>query len=245
MPLLIVVTVIIQACFIYHVFKTGRPMFWAWIIFGFPVVGCLAYYFLEVFPGSREHRSARKAARDIAHALAPDRSLLERVAEVETCGSVDNRLALADECAARSMHDEAVRLYRSCLAGPYERDARILLSLARTELDGGGLEDAAATLERLRAVAPDHKPAEVKLLRARLLEGRGETDAALAAYRDLVPGYVGLEARCRYALLLQRLGHHHQAHAVFEDVLAQAKRTAPAPASEQAWVTLARQHATA
>jgi hypothetical protein len=245
MPLLIVVTVVIQACFIYHVFKSGRPMFWAWIILGFPVVGCIAYYFVEVFPGSREDRSARKAARDIANALAPDRSLQQRIAEVETCGSVDNRLALADECAARSMHDEAIRLYRSCLSGAYDRDPRVLLSLARAELESDGLQDAAATLDRLHAVAPGHKSAEVKLLRARLLDGRGETDAALAAYRALVPGYVGFEARCRYAMLLERLGHRNQALAVFEDVLAQANRAAPGLESEQAWVALARRHATA
>jgi hypothetical protein len=38
MPLLIL-TVIIQACFIFHVFKTGRPYWWAYVILGFPVAG--------------------------------------------------------------------------------------------------------------------------------------------------------------------------------------------------------------
>jgi hypothetical protein len=52
-----------------HAVRTGRPYYWALIILSFPVIGCVAYYFLEVFPNSREHRSARRAAAGLARAL--------------------------------------------------------------------------------------------------------------------------------------------------------------------------------
>ena len=74
MPL-IILTLIIQCCFIYHVFKTGRPYWWALVILSFPMVGCIVYYFVEVFLGSREHRAANRAGRDIARALNPDKEL--------------------------------------------------------------------------------------------------------------------------------------------------------------------------
>ena len=64
MPL-IILTVIVQGCFIFHVFKTGRPYWWAYVILGFPVLGCVVYYFVEVFPNSREHRAANRAARGL------------------------------------------------------------------------------------------------------------------------------------------------------------------------------------
>jgi len=35
MPI-VIVTLIIQACFIFHVFRTGRPYWWAFIIFSGP-----------------------------------------------------------------------------------------------------------------------------------------------------------------------------------------------------------------
>ena len=81
MPLLIL-TVIIQACFIFHVFKTGRPYWWAYVILGFPVAGCVIYYFIEVFPGSREHRLVTRATRQIGHALDPDQELRRRMEAV-------------------------------------------------------------------------------------------------------------------------------------------------------------------
>jgi hypothetical protein len=39
MPLIIALTVIIQAFFIWHVFSTGRPYWWAFVILSFPVMG--------------------------------------------------------------------------------------------------------------------------------------------------------------------------------------------------------------
>ena len=65
---------------------------------------------VEVFPGSREHRNARKAARKIAKALQPDADLKRRIEELEICGSADNRIALAQECMDHRMFSEAIRL---------------------------------------------------------------------------------------------------------------------------------------
>jgi hypothetical protein len=125
MPILGGIVLLIQLCFAYHALKTGRPYWWLFVIMGFPVMGCLLYYFIEVFPSSRESRSAQKAARAIAKALDPDKDLRARVADVEACGSVENRILLARECMEQRMYPEAAALYRSCLAGVYETDPEI------------------------------------------------------------------------------------------------------------------------
>src|SRR5687767_3200469 len=106
MPILGVVLLIIQLCFAYHALKTGRAYWWLFVIMGFPVVGCVLYYFVEVFPTSRESRKAEKAVRTIARALDPDKGLRERVADLEACGSVDNRVLLARECIDHRMPAE-------------------------------------------------------------------------------------------------------------------------------------------
>ena len=95
MPL-VILTVIVQACFIFHVFKTGRPYWWAYVILGFPVLGCVIYYFVEVFPGSREHYAANRASREIARALDPEKELRRCMEAVEISPTVQNRVALAD-----------------------------------------------------------------------------------------------------------------------------------------------------
>lgn len=101
MPILGAVVLLIQLCFAYHALKTGRPWWWIGIIMGFPVGGCLLYYFIEVFPNTRESRKAEKAVQSIVKSFDPDKSLREHVANLEDCGSVDNRIALARSCVAR------------------------------------------------------------------------------------------------------------------------------------------------
>lgn len=241
MPLLGGIVLVIQFCFAFHALKTGRPYWWIFVIMAFPVMGCLIYYFVEVFPGSREHRRANKTARAIARAMQPDAELKRRAEELEICGSLDNKLALAAECLQHGMHPEAIRLYESCLEGAYATDGTILLAYARAAVEGGSLDKASAALTRLREHAPKHRPNEARLLEARVLEARGETDAALAAYRELLPVFVGLEAKYRYGALLQKLERHEAAMEMFNDILRQAKRYESTVEEEERWIDSARQ----
>jgi hypothetical protein len=241
MPIIGAVVILIQFCFAYHALKTGRPYWWIFVIMAFPVMGCVIYYFIEVFPGSREHRKAAKTARAIARALQPDADLRKRAEELEICGSVDNKLSLAAECMNHGMHAEAVRLYESCLGGAYANDGTILYGLAKAAVEAADWAKAGSALARLKKDAPRIRPLDVRLLEARVLECRGEIDAALAVYRELVPAFVGLEARYRYGQLLMRQGRHDAALEMFDDILKQAKRFAPSVEEEERWADAARQ----
>jgi len=194
-----------------------------------------------VFPGSREQRRAAKAARAIARVLEPDAELKKRVADLEICGSVDNRMALAEECMQHQMYPEAIKLYESCLAGAYANDATLLYGLSRAALEARDWARATGALERLKHEAPKTRTAEVALLEARLLEGRGDTDAALAAYRTLIPQFVGLEARYRYGRLLMRLGKNEAAMQMFDEVVKHARRYSSAIETEEQWAEAARE----
>ena len=241
MPVVGAIVLLIQFCFVYHALKSGRPYWWVFIIMGFPVMGCVIYYFIEVFPGSREARRAAKAARAIVRALEPDAELKKRAEELEICGSVDNKMALAEECMQHQMYAEAIKLYESCLAGAYASDGTILFGVAKAAVEAADWTKAASAIERLKKQAPKMRPAEVRLLEARLLEGRGESDAALAAYRSLVPQFVGLEARYRYGRMLMRLGKNEAALEMFNEVVKHARRYSSAIEEEERWADAARE----
>lgn len=239
MPL-IVLTAIIQLCFVVHVIRTGRPYYWAVIIMSFPVVGCVAYYFVEIFPNSREHRSARRAAASVVRALQPDAEFKRRMEEVETCGSVDNKAALADECLRLGFTEDAVRLYEGCLTGPHANDPQLIFGLAQAQFAHRQLERAGQSLARLRDAHAAFKPQEARLLHARVLEGLGRDQEALREYEELVEVYVGLEAKVRYGQLLRRLGYETQARSVFQGILDYARRTRITHEAEREWLGLAR-----
>jgi hypothetical protein len=238
--LLAVIEFVVQLTFAIHAMRTNKGNQWIFIILAFPVVGCLAYYFIEVFPGTREHRQAYKAVRRLARAMQPDAELKRRVQDLETCGSVDNRVALAEECMAHKMYDDAVRLYESCLDGLYARDGKILFGLAMALVESGNTEKSAAAIARIRADAPAARPNEVALLEARLFELRVDTEHCIEAYRALLPQYVGFEARFRYGSLLAKLGQQTAAITVFEDIVKQAKKHPPTNEDEEFWLADAK-----
>src|SRR4029453_2355887 len=170
MPILGGLVVVIQLCFAYHALKTGRPYWWLFVIMGFPVMGCLLYYLIEVFPSSRESRGAHKAARASARAPDPDKDLRGRVADVEGCGSVENRILLARESMEQGMHADAASLYKSCLAGIHETDPDIRYGLAAALLADRKHDEALVTAQRLRASHPTFRTSDVGLVLARALE---------------------------------------------------------------------------
>ena len=237
MRILYVLLAVIQFSFAFHAMKTGRGAMWITIIMVFPVVGCLAYYFLEVFPHSREERAVRKHVRDIAKALNPDGELQRRAEDLAMTASVENRLKLADECLERGMFDEAIRLYEGCLEGPHAADAGILFSCARARFYNGEVRQAEEILAKLETAHPKYRIDEVLLLRARVNEALGDTQRALNAYEALRNRYVGFEAKYRYGLLLDRLGRGPEAQELFDFIAANARRSAVE--SEREWVKLA------
>ncbi len=241
MPILAGLVLLIQFSFAYHALKTGRPYWWVFIIMGFPVMGCLIYYFVEVFAGSREQRTVTKTARKLAKALEPDADLRRRAEELQICGSVDNRMALAVECMNHGMYGEAVKLYESCLTGAFNSDGTILYAWAKAAVEDKDWDKATRAVTMLRQNAPKTRPLDVRLLEARILEGRGENDAALAAYRDLIPEFVGLEARFRYARFLANIGHSEAAGHMYKEVIRHSTRFESSVEDEEQWAVAARE----
>jgi hypothetical protein len=229
---------VIQFSFAFHALRSGRGPKWIMIIILAPVIGCLAYYFLEVFPHSREERQLRRTIHDIAKSLNPDGELKRRTDEVANNASVDNRAALADECLEKGMFEEAIRLYEGCLEGPHANDPRILFACARARFYNGEAQAAEEILQRLERAHPKFRRQEARLLHARVLEAVGDTQGALALYQDLHERYVGFEAKYRHALLLASLGRVREAREIFDFIAKNARRSAIE--SEQEWVKLAR-----
>jgi len=241
MPILGAVALLIQLCFAYHALKTGRR-WWIFVIMAFPVMGCVLYYFIEVFPSSREGRDARKAARAIARALDPDKGLRERVADLEACGSVDNRVQLARECMEQRLYSDAAALYKSCLSGVYETDPDMRFGLASALLLNGELGEALNCAQRLRASHPGYRSADLGLMIARSLEGLERLDDALKEFGVLADTYPGEEGRWRYGALLKRLGRADAAQDVFRRMLRNAERLPQHYREAQKdWLDLARE----
>lgn len=222
-----------------HAIKTGRTYGWVFVILFFPVVGCLVYVIVEVIPDLRH--GGRRVASTLVKVIDPEVDLKRRAADLAISGSVDNKARLAEECIAHGRFHEASELYRSCLRGVHKDDPHIMLGLARALFLSESYAEAKDTLDRLIEANPDFKSPEGHLIFARSLEQLNQTEVALEEYRVLAGYYPGLEATCRYALLLRRVGRGAEADALFNEIVIGAKKFQQHYKKDQRqWVEIAR-----
>jgi hypothetical protein len=211
--------VIFQIVCIVHAVRSNNTS-WIWIILFFPLVGCIVYLATEV---RGVGRGGRKLAGQIVDVVQPSRKLDALRAQLEHAPTVENRMALAEECARHKLYDEALALYDT--SGVHQDDPEILKRRASVQFEMGKPGDAKATLEHLFEIKPRERTAAMRLLFARILETEGDHAATLAAYEAAMPGAIGDEARCRHALALEKAGRRDDAVALFTRIVKDSARS--------------------
>jgi len=185
--------------------------------------------------------AGRRAAQDVASVIAPDREYRRLLDLVELAPTVENKSQLAAECLRTNRAGEAVTLFESCAIGLHAEEPKLLLGLAEAYFATGEYDAVVSTLDTLRVHNPDYQSAEGHLLYARALEEGGRTADALEQYEALAGYYPGEEARCRFALLLQKSGAIDRAISVFREIVRNVERRgAGYRRSESPWYETAR-----
>ncbi len=224
MPLF-ALSLILQVAFVLHIVKTGRNTTWIWIVVMLPFAGAVAYLIVELLPELLGTRSGRKAIRKVDSVINPDRTLKQAANQYAVADTVENSRRLAEECLDKQRFDEAQSLYEKCLKGLYEHDAVLLHGLARAQYGSGNFADVIHTLDRLKQHNPDYRDADAHLLYAKAMDAQNKYQEALHEYEVLARYYPGPEAKCRYALLLQKQGREKDAAALFHEVVTAAKHS--------------------
>jgi hypothetical protein len=222
-----------------HALRTGRPLWWLAVILFFPLLGAIVYFLVEILPEIRSSRAMRGFGSDIVKTVVPNAELHRRAEELSVCGSVQNKLALAQECMARGHFDEAIKLTESAREGQFANAPDVLLGLARARFQNGEAEPARALLETLAAVHPDYYPQEVAILKARAADAAGDSETALHELENMLDRSVGLETRFRYGEILARVGKTQEARTELKSVVNHARRFRIGP-TERPWAKKSR-----
>jgi hypothetical protein len=237
-------TFLIQMALVVHVFRTGRPVYWAFIIFFLPAVGAIAYFIVELLPDLAGGIRGQRAIRSVKKALNPGAELRQRERQLGLSRSVDAARHLARELKESGRYAEAIEHYENALTGLYEHDPDLLLGLAEAQFGEGRFEDAQRTLERLNEKNPEYRSGPAHLLYARTLQKNGDLDGAEHEYGTVAKYFAGAEANVRYARLLEELGKNDQALTHYEEVLLSAE-VAPRHyrKAQRKWIGEARESA--
>lgn len=218
MPALGLLILLAQIACAVHVVRTGRSYLWIFLIIFVPLIGIAVYLVAEVLPELSGSRAARQTASGLGRMLDPGRSLREAQRQVEISPTVQNKAILADEYLRAGQPEPAATLYREALTGIHATDPGLMLGLARALFGLGDIMAARTTLARLREANPDYVSPEAQLLYARSLEEAGDLIDAEREYAAVAGSYPGQEARCRYALLLEKLGRKDEARRLYEEI---------------------------
>lgn len=217
----------VQLALIIHVLKTGRSYYWIMFLVFVPLLGGLAYFFIELLPQFSNSITGQRAARTVRQALNPGADLRQHEAAWNQSPNVDNSRRYAEALLASGDTGKAEEIVSQALRGLFEAEPTLLQLRARIQFENGHAGEAVRTLELLQEHNPDFRSAEGHLLYARALEATGKTDAAVREYSAVSGYFPGVEARYRLALCLQAAGKAKASRTELESILNDAKLAPP------------------
>jgi hypothetical protein len=191
---------LIALFFAVHAVRTGRPLYWLFILVSFPMLGSLVYFLGIYLPQSRLEHSLVKAGAAVRKSLDPGRDMREAQHAFDLTPTAHNQTRLANAMLEAGMYAQAVDQFESCLCGPFKDDPEIRFAAAKARLANQQAERAIAALTELRKTHPTFREEQVALELAKSYAAAGMHADAAMAFADVVGRFAGIEARAEYAL---------------------------------------------
>ncbi|MGA7594222.1 MAG: hypothetical protein WCA64_03420 [Gallionella sp.] len=192
--------VFIAVFFAIHVVRTGQPMYWLIILFIFPLLGSIVYFFAVYLPGFRLNHRARRVVAAASRALDPQREIREARAAFEQLPTAQNQIRLAEAQLELGLSDEAAKNYEACLNGPFLGSLEIRFGAARAFVECKRYREAIEHLESIQNIDLAFRREAVSLLLARSYAGVGRNAAARAGFESVLARYGSFQARAEYAI---------------------------------------------
>jgi hypothetical protein len=198
--------IIVALFFAVHALRNGRQMYWLIILFSFPLLGSLAYFFVEYLPSSKVERTASKVSNIAMQILDPSRELREARQAFDLTPTVQNRIRLAAALDNAGEYNEAVAQFDACLNGPFANDPEVCFGAAKAKLHVNQNAESLTLLQNLRAKQKDFRPEQMSILMAQVLAANKQNDAAKTEFEYAVASFGTADARGQYALWAAKNG---------------------------------------
>ncbi|UOD29061.1 PLDc N-terminal domain-containing protein [Massilia violaceinigra] len=192
--------ILIALYFAVHAVRSGRDMYWLLVLFCFPLLGSVVYFFAIYLPQSRLDQAIARAGRSVLGSLDPGRALREAREAFDLTPTAQNQTRLAGAMLDAGMTAEAAQQYEACLQGPFGSDPDIRFGAAQALLANAQAGESARMLTALRASHPAFHPEKLSLLLARAYSTAGRKNEAAAEFAHLVERFPGVETRVAYAV---------------------------------------------
>ncbi len=225
---------VLQIALIIHVYRTGRPYWWIWILFMAPFIGGLAYVLIELVPGFR-------SPQGFLHSLKPQKWKIAALRkELDESETVEKRIHLAEALFDAGKVQEAHDLAVECLTGVFKNDPRTLFDVARFKLALNQHREALALLEAVDTTANRMLAIAVQVAKGDALLGLQRHADAEAAYLNVAGKHIGEAPRAGLASVYEHTGRQAEAVVLWKDIRSKFRKGNPAwRRAERKWYKLA------
>ncbi|MHA4870901.1 tetratricopeptide repeat protein [Duganella sp. PWIR1] len=198
--------VLVAIFFAIHAIRSGQQLYWVVILFLFPGLGSIVYFFAIYLPNSKIQHGARKAVSVAAKTLDPGRELREARDAYDFTPTAQNQMRLATALLAAGDAEEAAATYEACLQGPFSGDLDIRFGAAQATLACGRAAAAVAHLQTIRASDDKFRAEQVSLLLAQALAAAGRQDEARAEFEHALGRYNSFTVQAEFAIWAAGVG---------------------------------------
>jgi hypothetical protein len=191
---------LIALFFAVHALRTGRQMYWLIILFSFPLLGSVAYFFAEYIPASKLNHGVKQVSNIAINLIDPTRELREARHAFDLTPTVQNRMRLAVALDGVGEYSEAVKQFDACLDGPFANDLEVCFGAAKAKFHNKQPHLAIELLQKIRNKQDAFRSEELSLL---LAESYAESKDKLSARIEFEHAnnmFGSAEVRARYAL---------------------------------------------
>lgn len=198
--------IIIALFFAVHALKTGRQMYWLIILFSFPLLGSLVYFFAEYLPSSQVERGVRRVSNKAIQLLDPTRELRDARQAFDLTPTVQNRMRLAAALDGAGEYNEAVEQFDACLSGPFANDPEVCFGAAKAKLHINQAQPALQLLQSIRAKQKEFRPEQLSILLAQAHAANKDEVSARTEFVHAINTFGSAESRAQYALWAASVG---------------------------------------
>lgn len=198
--------VLIALFFAVHAIKSGRQMYWIIILFSFPLLGSLVYFFAEYLPSSTLERGVKKASTKAIQLIDPSKELRESRQAFDLTPTIQNRMRLAAALNNAGEYTEAEKEFDACLQGPFASDPEVCFGAAKAKLHIRSPQQSITLLESLRKQKPEFRPEELSVLLAQCYAANQDDLNAKKEFSFAYQSFGSAEVRTQYALWAANTG---------------------------------------
>lgn len=186
--------------FAIHALRTGRQMYWLIILFSFPLLGSVVYFFAEYTPASKLNRGVKQVSNIAMSLLDPTRELRDARQAFDLAPTVQNRMRLAAALDGAGEYNEAVQQFDACLNGPFANDPEVCLGAAKAKFHNKQPHLATELLLDIRNKYASFRPEELSILLAQSYAANQDNANARIEFIHATDTFGSPDARAHYAL---------------------------------------------